>query len=58
MYFNTKCWVKTGIVLLAVPFSLIGAVWFLVFLGYILSIAARVGLIARLGLDAEPVSLC
>ncbi len=29
LYFNTKSWVKTGIVLLAVPFSLIGAVWFL-----------------------------
>jgi copper/silver efflux system protein len=53
LYFNTKSWVKTGIVLLAVPFSLIGAVWFLVFLGYNLSIAAWVGMIALLGLDAE-----
>jgi Cu(I)/Ag(I) efflux system membrane protein CusA/SilA len=35
------------------PFSLIGAVWFLVFLGYNLSIAAWVGMIALLGLDAE-----
>lgn len=53
LHFNTKSWVKTGIVLLAVPFSLIGAVWFLVFLGYNLSIAAWVGMIALLGLDAE-----
>lgn len=53
LYFNTKSWVKTGIVLLAVPFSLIGAVWLLVFLGYNLSIAAWVGMIALLGLDAE-----
>lgn len=53
LYFNTKSWVKTGIVLLAVPFSLIGAVWLLVALGYNLSIAAWVGMIALLGLDAE-----
>jgi Cu(I)/Ag(I) efflux system membrane protein CusA/SilA len=53
LHFNTKSWVKTGIVLLAVPFSLIGAVWLLVFLGYNLSIAAWVGMIALLGLDAE-----
>ncbi len=53
LFFNTKSWMKTAIVLLAVPFSMIGAVWFLVFLGYNLSIAAWVGLIALLGLDAE-----
>ncbi|MBS1963243.1 MAG: efflux RND transporter permease subunit [Bdellovibrionales bacterium] len=53
LYFNTKSWVKTAIVLLAVPLSLIGAVWLLVFLGYNLSIAAWVGMIALLGLDAE-----
>jgi len=53
LYFNTKSWTKTGIVLLAVPFSLIGAVWFLVALDYNLSIATWVGMIALLGLDAE-----
>jgi Cu(I)/Ag(I) efflux system membrane protein CusA/SilA len=53
LYFNTKSWFKTGLVLLAVPFSLIGAVWLLVALGYNLSIAAWVGMIALLGLDAE-----
>jgi Cu(I)/Ag(I) efflux system membrane protein CusA/SilA len=53
LYFNTKSWIKTSIVLLAVPFSLIGAVWLLALLGYNLSIAAWVGMIALLGLDAE-----
>ncbi len=53
LHFNTKSWTKTGIVLLAVPFSLIGAVWLLVGLDYNLSIAAWVGMIALLGLDAE-----
>jgi copper/silver efflux system protein len=53
LYFNTKSWVKTSIVLLAVPFSLIGAVWILVFLDYNMSIAVWVGMIALLGLDAE-----
>lgn len=53
LHFNTKSWVRTGIVLLAVPFSLIGAVWLLVALGYNLSIAAWVGMIALMGLDAE-----
>lgn len=53
LYMNTKSAVKTGIVLLAVPFSLIGAVWILHFLGYNLSIAVWVGMIALMGLDAE-----
>lgn len=53
LHFNTKSWIKTGIILLAVPFSLIGAVWLLVLLDYNLSIAAWVGMIALLGLDAE-----
>lgn len=53
LHFNTGSWIKTGIVLLAVPFSLIGAVWFMVALGYHSSIATWVGMIALLGLDAE-----
>ncbi len=53
LYMNTKSMVKTGIVLLAVPFSLIGAVWLLWFLGYNVSIAVWVGMIALMGLDAE-----
>jgi len=53
LYLNTKSMVKTAIVLLAVPFSLIGAVWLLWWLGYNISIAVWVGMIALMGLDAE-----
>lgn len=53
LHLNTKSWAKTGIVLLAVPFSLIGAVWLLWILGYNISIAVWVGMIALMGLDAE-----
>ncbi len=53
LHFNTGSWAKTSIVLLAVPFSLIGAVWFMWALGYHSSIATWVGMIALLGLDAE-----
>ena len=44
---------KTLIVLLAVPFSLVGSFWFLYFLNYNMSIAVWVGMIALAGLDAE-----
>ncbi len=53
LYMNTKSWVKTGMIMLAVPFSLIGAVWFLYVLDYNMSIAVWVGMIALMGLDAE-----
>jgi Cu(I)/Ag(I) efflux system membrane protein CusA/SilA len=53
LYLNTRSFVKTVIVLLAVPFSLIGAFWLLYFLGYNMSVAVWVGLIALAGLDAE-----
>jgi Cu(I)/Ag(I) efflux system membrane protein CusA/SilA len=53
IYLNTKSAVKTIMVLLAVPFSLVGAFWFLYFLGYNMSVAVWVGLIALAGLDAE-----
>jgi Cu(I)/Ag(I) efflux system membrane protein CusA/SilA len=53
LYLNTKHVVKAAIVLLAVPFSLIGAIWMLYFLGYNISIAVWVGMIALMGLDAE-----
>jgi Cu(I)/Ag(I) efflux system membrane protein CusA/SilA len=39
--------------MLAVPFSLIGSVWLLYALGFNLSIAVWVGMIALMGLDAE-----
>jgi len=53
LYFNTGSAVKTMIILSAVPFSAIGAVWFLYLLHYNMSIAVWVGLIALLGVDAE-----
>ena len=53
LYLNTSSWIKTAIVLLAVPFSLIGAVWLMWLLGYHISIASWVGMIALMGLDAE-----
>jgi Cu(I)/Ag(I) efflux system membrane protein CusA/SilA len=53
LYWNTGSAVETGIVLLAVPFSLIGAVWLLWLLDYNLSVAVWVGVIALAGLDAQ-----
>ncbi|HEX7624903.1 MAG TPA: efflux RND transporter permease subunit, partial [Anaeromyxobacteraceae bacterium] len=53
LYLNTRSVTKTLIVLLAVPFSAIGAFLFLYLLGYNLSIGVWVGLIALLGVDAE-----
>jgi Cu(I)/Ag(I) efflux system membrane protein CusA/SilA len=51
--FSTQSLVKTSIVLLAVPFSLVGSFWFIYFLGYNISTAVWVGIIALAGLDAE-----
>jgi len=53
LYLNTRSGMKTAIVLVAVPFSLVGAVWLLWALDYHLSIAVWVGMIALMGLDAE-----
>jgi len=53
IYFNTGSVTKTAIVLLAVPFSLVGSFWFLHLLNFNLSIAVWVGIIALAGLDAE-----
>ncbi|OGF63628.1 MAG: cation transporter [Candidatus Fischerbacteria bacterium RBG_13_37_8] len=53
LYFNTNSFAKTIIILLAVPFSAVGAIWLLYALDYNLSIAVWVGLIALMGVDAE-----
>lgn len=53
IYLNTRSVAKVAIVFLAVPFSLVGTFWFLYILGYNLSIAVWVGIIALAGLDAE-----
>jgi len=53
LYLNTRSMAKTFIILLAVPFSAVGAIWLLYLLGYNMSIGVWVGLIALLGVDAE-----
>src|SRR4249920_306979 len=53
LYLSTRSLAKTAIVALAVPFSAIGAVWYLYLLGYNMSIGVWVGLIALLSIDAE-----
>ena len=53
LYFNTKSFVKTGIILLALPFSMVGAIWYLYFAGFNMSVAVWVGIIALLGISAE-----
>jgi len=53
IFLNTRSLIKTAIVFLAVPFSLVGAIWFIYILGYNMSLAVWVGMIALAGLDAE-----
>lgn len=53
LYIANQSWFRVAVVLLAVPFSLIGALWFLWALGYNMSLAVWVGIIALLGVDAE-----
>jgi Cu(I)/Ag(I) efflux system membrane protein CusA/SilA len=53
LYLSHRSWLDTCVVLLAVPFSLIGAIWFMYWADYNMSLAVWVGLIALAGLDAE-----
>ena len=53
LYVSNRSWFRVGVVMLAVPFSLIGAFWFLFALDYNMSLAVWVGIIALLGIDAE-----
>ena len=53
LYAATKSWFRVGVVILAIPFSLVGAVWLLWLLDYHMSLAVWVGMIALAGLDAE-----
>ncbi len=53
LYMSTRSWFQTCVVLLAVPFSLVGAVWILYLLDYNLSLAVYIGMIALAGVDAE-----
>jgi Cu(I)/Ag(I) efflux system membrane protein CusA/SilA len=53
LYVSNQSWFRVAVILLAVPFSLIGALWFLWALDYHMSVAVWVGIIALLGIDAE-----
>lgn len=53
LYINTKSWIKTGIILLALPFSMVGAVWYMYLADFNISVAVWVGVIALLGVSAE-----
>lgn len=53
LYISSQSWFRVAVVVLAVPFSLIGASWFMYALGYNLSLAVVIGVIALAGLDAE-----
>ena len=52
LYLNFKSVTESLIVLFSVPFSLVGSIWFLYLLGYNMSIAVWVGIIALAGLAA------
>jgi len=53
LYLNFQRLTETLIVMLSVPFSLVGGVWLMFGLGYNLSVAVAVGFIALAGVAAE-----
>ncbi len=53
LYVSSRSWFRVGVVLLAVPFSLVGAFWFMHLMDFNLSLAVVIGIIALAGLDAE-----
>ena len=53
LFLNTQSLMKTAIVFLAIPFSLVGAIWLIYLLDYNMSVAVWVGIIALAGLSAE-----
>ena len=53
LYLNFRSLTKSLIVLLSAPFALVGAMWYLNYLGYNLSVAVWVGIIALAGVAAE-----
>ncbi len=53
IYLSTKSLIKTGIIFIALPLSLVGCFWYLYFLGYNTSVAVWVGVIALAGISAE-----
>ena len=53
LFFTLKDWVEAGVVMLSVPFALMGGVWLISLLGYNLSVAVWVGFIALYGLAVQ-----
>ncbi|MEJ2032269.1 MAG: CusA/CzcA family heavy metal efflux RND transporter [Deltaproteobacteria bacterium] len=53
IYMNTRSVVKTAIIFVALPLSLVGCFWYLYLLGYNISVAVWVGIIALAGISAE-----
>ena len=53
LYLNFKRLTETFIVMLSVPFSLVGGIWLMYWLGYNMSVAVAVGFIALAGVAAE-----
>jgi Cu(I)/Ag(I) efflux system membrane protein CusA/SilA len=53
IFMNTKSLVKTGIIFIALPLSLVGCFWYIYFLGYNMSVAVWIGIIALAGISAE-----
>ena len=53
MYLATGSLIKVLIIVLSLPFSVVGGIWLIYFLGYNISLGVIVGIIALLGLDAE-----
>ena len=53
LYLNFRRLTETLIVMLSVPFSLVGGVWLMWALGYQMSVAVAVGFIALAGVAAE-----
>ena len=53
LYLNFRRMTETLIVMLSVPFALVGGIWLMWWLGYNVSVAAAVGFIALAGVAAE-----
>jgi len=53
IYMNTRSMIKTTIIFIALPLSLVGCFWYLYLLGYNMSVAVWVGVIALAGISAE-----
>jgi len=53
LYFNFRSVAETAIVMLSLPFALVGGIWFIWLLGYNWSVAVAIGFIALAGVASE-----